>query len=86
MSIRSFITISKVHHIKIISNNNGRGEGVVFCKAYQQGSCSQTRDHYGQFYGQNRLLKHICGKCWLNSKTQVAHPETSEECPLKEEL
>ena len=68
------------------SIGGGRNEGVVFCKAYQQGVCPHTRDHQGQFYGQNRLLKHICGKCWQNSKTQVAHPETSEECPFKEEV
>ena len=65
-------------------SNNGLSEGVVFCKAYQRGVCPQTRDHYGQFFGKNRLLKHICGNCWLKLDAQVAHPETSEECPLKE--
>ena len=64
-------------------NSGGRSEGVVFCKGYQRGTCQQLRDHYGQFYGENRLLKHICANCWLNSKTQVVHPETSDECPLK---
>ena len=66
------------------NGNVGRNEGTVFCKGYQRGSCHQSRDHYGQFYGENRLLKHICAKCWLKTKTQVAHPENSDDCPLKD--
>ena len=66
-------------------NNAGRSEGVVFCKGYQRGTCQQPQDHYGQFYGENRFLKHICGKCWINTKAQMPHPETSDECPLKEQ-
>ena len=65
------------------NNSVGRSDGVVFCKGYQRGTCQQMRDHYGQFYGQSRILKHICGNCWLNTKVQVAHPEISDECPLK---
>ena len=64
--------------------NGGRNEGTVFCKGYQRGTCQQTRDHYGQFFGENRLLKHICAKCWLKMKTQAAHPENSDDCPLKD--
>ena len=64
---------------------NRNNEGIVFCKGYQRGNCQQTRDHYGQFYGENRLMKHICAKCWLSSRTQATHPETSDECPLKEQ-
>ena len=65
-------------------NNSFRHEGTVFCKGYQKGTCQQTRDHYGQFYGESRLLKHICAKCWLKTRSQVAHPETSDDCPLKD--
>ena len=68
------------------SSNVNRSEGIVFCKGYQRGTCQQSRDHYGQFYGQNRLLKHICGNWWLKLKTQASHPENSEECPLKQQL
>ena len=67
------------------ANPAGRSEGVVFCKNYQRGICQQPRDHYGQFYGENRLLKHICANCWLNTKVQAAHPETSDDCPLKQQ-
>ena len=68
------------------ASNVNRSDGIVFCKGFQRGTCQQSRDHYGQFYGQNRLLKHICGNCWLNLKTQATHPETSDECPLKQQL
>ena len=64
-------------------NSTGHSEGVVFCKGFQRGTCQQMRDHYGQFYGENRLLKHICANCWLNLKVQVPHSETSDEWPLK---
>ena len=67
------------------NRSNRNNEGIVFCKGYQRGICQQTRDHYGQFYGENRLMKHICAKCWLSSRTQANHPETSGECPLKEQ-
>ena len=63
---------------------NRSNEGIIFCKGYQRGTCQQPRDHQGQFYGESRLLKHICAKCWLKSKTQAAHPETSADCPLKD--
>ena len=62
---------------------NRDNEGVVFCKGYQRGVCQQPKEHYGQFFGQSRLLRHICGKCWLKLRTQAPHPETSDECPLK---
>ena len=68
------------------SYQNRSSEGIVFCKGYQRGTCQQPRDHYGLFYGENRLLKHICAKCWLNTKTQVPHPETSADCPMKDQL
>ena len=61
-----------------------RGEGVIFCKGYQRGTCQQPKDHYGLFYGVNRLLKHICAKCWQHSKAQLTHPEASDECPSKD--
>ena len=66
------------------NQGNRSNEGTIFCKGFQRGTCQQQRDHYGQFYGENRLLKHICAKCWLKSKTQAAHPENSDDCPLKD--
>ena len=58
---------------------------VTFCKGYQRGTCTQTQDHYGIFMGENRLLKHICGNCWLISKKVHAHSENSDSCPLKQQ-
>ena len=61
----------------------GKVEGTIFCKNYQRGACPQSRDHYGLFYGENRLLKHICATCWQKEKKVVNHPETADECPFK---
>ena len=60
-----------------------RNDGVVFCKGYQRGTCQQDKDHYGNFFGNNRLMRHICGNCWLKLNVQSPHPETSDDCPLK---
>ena len=65
------------------NRGNQNSEGTVFCKGYQGGTCQQPKDHYGLFYGQNKLLRHICAKCWQNLKVHSNHPETSDECPLK---
>ena len=69
------------------ARSSGSSEGrILFCRGYQRGTCQQTKDHYGQFDGESRMLKHICAKCWLKSRTISAHPENSEDCPLKDEL
>ena len=62
-----------------------REEGILFCRGYQRGLCQKTGDHYGNFYGENRFLKHICAKCWLRMRSLAVHPETSDTCPLKDE-
>ena len=56
---------------------------VLFCNKYQKGICLQPRDHYGFFYGENRMLKHICARCWLKGKKIENHPETADECAYK---
>ena len=66
-------------------SNIGKKEGTLFCVGYQRGTCQHPRDHYGLFEGENRLLKHICAKCWRKNKKLARHPETSESCPSKEE-
>ena len=69
-----------------VSSSASREEGIIFCRGYQRGLCQKTGDHYGNFYGQNRLLKHIFAKCWLRMRSLAVHPENSETCPLKNEL
>ena len=64
--------------------NVGKSESVLFCNKYQRGICPQTRDHYGYFYGENRMLKHICAACWNKGKKLENHPETADECPYKQ--
>ena len=67
------------------NGSKDEGTGSVFCPGYNRGTCQQSRDHYGQLRGENRLLKHMCAKCWLRTKKVVNHPETSDSCPLKDE-
>ena len=64
------------------TNPTGGNERICFCKGYQKGNCSYTRDHYGYLMGANQLLRHICAKCWLALKKQSPHPENSDECPI----
>ena len=65
--------------------SNGKDEGTAFCRGFQRGICKQAREHYGWLNGENRLLKHICAKCWLRSRIIANHPETDEKCPHKDE-
>ena len=48
---------------------------VVFCKNYQRGMCDERSDHYGDYNGLSRLLRHICAICWLDSHKKSPHPE-----------
>ena len=66
-----------------VSSSQAKSDNVLFCNKYQKGICFQPRDHYGFFYGENRMLKHICAKCWLKGKKIENHPETADECPFK---
>ena len=65
-------------------SNSSKSDATLFCRNYQRGNCQQSRDHYGYFYGENRLLKHICATCWQKDRKVSNHPETSDECPRKE--
>ena len=62
--------------------SSGKEERVCFCRNFQRGTCTFTRDHYGQLNGENHLLKHICAKCWLTLRKQSPHSEESNTCPL----
>ena len=72
-------------NVRSSASGAGSDDGpTVFCRNYQRGYCSHPRDHYGQFKGENRLLKHMCAKCWLEGKKIELHPENSDDCPLKQ--
>ena len=65
--------------------SSGSKERVLFCIRYQKGTCSEAKDHQGNFYGESKLLKHICATCYQKSGTQATHPENSEDCPVKDQ-
>ena len=67
------------------SVSGGSNEGMLFCRGYQKGICNQPKDHQGNFYGESKLLRHMCAKCWLKSRTIAAHPENDESCPSREQ-
>ena len=75
-------SVRRDQNLESKQHNSGNDERVWFCKNFQRGACTFTRDHYGQLMGQNQLLKHICAKCWLTVKKQFPHSEQSESCPL----
>ena len=66
-------------------SGNSHDSPVVFCKKYQRGACDEDNDHFGEFNGQQRYLRHICAKCWLTQRKKAPHPELADDCPSKEE-
>ena len=57
-------------------------QAVQFCKAYQSGKCSFTKDHFGLLKHERKWLQHICAKCWLTKQDIQRHRENSAECPF----
>ena len=56
---------------------------VLFCREYQRGSCSHTKDHYAMLRGEKKWLCHICAACWVKDKVKRVHSEYSNDCPNK---
>ena len=59
---------------------------VQFCRAYQTGKCSSSKDHYGLIRNERKWVQHICAKCWLAKQEAQRHWENSAECPLNSSL
>ena len=66
------------------SGANTKEQGTFFCRFYQRGTCHQSSDHWGFFNNERRFMKHICGNCWIKLNKVELHPETSDDCPLKQ--
>jgi len=56
---------------------------VLFCREYQKGSCSHSKDHYALLKGEKKWLCHICAGCWVKDKVKRMHSEYSDDCPHK---
>ena len=65
------------------SNVSKGGANVFFCREYQKGKCRSSRDHSGVIRGETKFLRHICAACWLKTRSQHSHPETSQDCPFQ---
>ena len=55
---------------------------VQFCKAYQSGKWSFTKDHFGLIKNERKWVQHICAKCWLTKQDVQRHRENSAEFPF----
>ena len=53
---------------------------MLFCRDFQTGKCSHTKDHYGTICNERKWLQHICAHCWTSSRTIARHSEFSVEC------
>ena len=66
-------------------NRNGGDGPIMFCRNYQRGTCSESDDHFGDFNGTQRFLRHICATCWLSQRKKAPHPENSDDCPFNKD-
>lgn len=54
-----------------------------FCANYQKGSCSKKSPHSAVIGNERKMVRHMCATCYLTDKTVSEHPETSDDCPHK---
>ena len=55
-----------------------------FCKPFQKNNCAIRGNHDAIIQCQSRHVKHICATCFLHDGSIAEHPETSNDCPLKQ--
>ena len=71
------------------SRHNSKGKGsnrgtqrILFCAAFQNGSCQHSQDHEGMLGGRQAFLRHVCAKCLQSYGTAQPHGDKSSACPL----
>lgn len=63
------------------SSSSRQSSAVLFCRDFQSGKCTHTKDHYGMIRNERKWLQHICAKCWTLARSIARHTEFSEDCP-----
>lgn len=63
------------------SSSSRQPSAVLFCRDFQSGKCTHSKDHYGMIRNERKWLQHICAKCWTLSRTIARHTEFSADCP-----
>jgi len=58
---------------------------VLFCREFNKGNCTQTKDHFATLRGERKWLSHICAACWVKDRIKKYHAESAAECPHKKE-
>ena len=50
---------------KPVSNPNPsrQSSAVLFCRDFQTGKCTHSKDHYGMIQNERKWAQHICAKC-----------------------
>ena len=59
------------------------GELNSFWLSFQRGSCSKKSPHSAVIGNERKMVRHICVTCYLKDKMASEHPETSDECPRR---
>jgi len=79
---------TRLLHSNVVSRAQGSRESsetkstVLFCRAFQTGKCTSSKDHYGFVRNERKWVQHICAKCWLEKQEVHRHREGSTECPF----
>ena len=65
--------------------SSSSGDIVWFCKQYQRAeSCQKESPHSGRIGNSFKQVHHICAACWLKDRVRRPHPESSAECPQRD--
>ena len=55
-----------------------------FCKPFQKNNNAIRGNHDAIIQGQSKHVEHICATCFLHDGSIAENPETSNDCPLKQ--
>ena len=56
---------------------------VLFCSAFNKGSCALQGPHPATLRGRVVQVSHICAACLIKNHTQVNHAEIDKACPIQ---
>jgi len=52
-----------------------------YCPDFQHNNCSQVSPHQAIRYGKSITVHHVCAKCLMRDKRELAHADTNPSCP-----
>ena len=63
------------------STKNRKSPDTVWCREYNQGTCTHSGAHVGKFFGQTVKKLHVCSSCLKKDNKRMNHKATDQECP-----